>query len=93
MEGGSDRVSRPRTTGGGGFPGAAWPWVRALALAALAALWLSACGTFVKTSGEVMPVQEKAPLFALPDQNGQEVSLQGMLDQGPVLIVFYRGHW
>jgi len=35
-------------------------------------------------------VGEKAPAFQLKDQNGQTVSLEKLLEQGPVALVFYR---
>jgi hypothetical protein len=31
--------------------------------------------------------------FTLPDHTGQPVSLRQAHDNGPVLLVFYRGHW
>lgn len=31
--------------------------------------------------------------FTLPDQEQRPVSLTAALAQGPVLLVFYRGHW
>jgi len=34
-----------------------------------------------------------APDFTLPDQTGQSRSLKSMLNAGPVLLIFYRGHW
>ena len=34
-----------------------------------------------------------APDFTLPDHTGQDVALSEMWAQGPVLLVFYRGHW
>lgn len=37
--------------------------------------------------GEVMPP------FLLPDETGQLVSLKSLTDQGPVAVMFYRGHW
>jgi peroxiredoxin len=37
--------------------------------------------------GEVMP------LFVLPDETGRLVSLKDMLDHGPVVVTFNRGHW
>jgi peroxiredoxin len=37
--------------------------------------------------GEVMPP------FLLPDETGRLVSLKSLLDQGPVAVMFYRGHW
>ena len=38
-------------------------------------------------------VGDRAPDFALPDQLGRQVSLAGELDQGPVVLIFYRGEW
>ena len=35
----------------------------------------------------------KAPEFALPDAQGNTVSLQSLLSTGPAVVVFYRGHW
>jgi peroxiredoxin len=37
--------------------------------------------------GDVMPP------FILPDENGRLVSLKSLLDQGPAVITFHRGHW
>ncbi len=34
-----------------------------------------------------------APSFELPDQQGYPWSLSGQLEQGPVVLVFYRGDW
>ena len=56
-------------------------------------LLISGCGLFVKHKGDVVPVREAAPEFTLQDQKGEVVSLGEMLDRGPVLVVFYRGHW
>jgi hypothetical protein len=36
---------------------------------------------------------ERAPDFVLPDQDGRVVTLSSELARGPVLLVFYRGHW
>lgn len=36
---------------------------------------------------------ETAPDFRLEDHTGQDVSLAETLADGPVLLVFYRGHW
>ena len=54
---------------------------------------MEGCGFFVKPQGDVIPVQATAPEFSLPDQKGQQVSLRELLREGPVLVVFYRGHW
>jgi peroxiredoxin len=36
---------------------------------------------------------ERAPDFTLADQLGRPVSLVGELEQGPVVLIFYRGEW
>ena len=38
-------------------------------------------------------VGDRAPDFALPDQLGRQVSLAGELEQGPAVLIFYRGEW
>jgi len=40
-----------------------------------------------------LSVGEKAPGFALPDAAGQSVSLEELLESGPVVVTFYRGDW
>lgn len=36
---------------------------------------------------------ESAPDFTLQNQDGQQVRLSSFRGKGPVLLVFYRGHW
>jgi peroxiredoxin len=36
---------------------------------------------------------ELAAAFALPAQDGTQVSLARALADGPVVLVFYRGYW
>ena len=36
---------------------------------------------------------EPAPDFTLPDHEGNDVALADLLQQGPVVLIFYRGHW
>ncbi len=36
---------------------------------------------------------EKMPPFILPDETGHLLSLDELLDNGPVAVVFHRGHW
>jgi len=36
---------------------------------------------------------DRAPDFTLPSADGADVSLSGLLRSGPVVLVFYRGHW
>ena len=38
-------------------------------------------------------IGEKAPDFTLPDAFGKPVKLSGLLKDGPVVLVFYRGAW
>ena len=38
-------------------------------------------------------VGDRMPLFALPDERGEIVSLDSLLEVGPVAITFHRGHW
>ncbi len=38
-------------------------------------------------------INSKAPDFISVDQNGNEIRLQNLLKQGPVVLVFYRGNW
>ncbi|WP_206696877.1 peroxiredoxin-like family protein [Marinomonas algicola] len=38
-------------------------------------------------------VSEPLPAFSLPNQNGDDVSLNKLLETGPVIITFYRGGW
>ncbi len=38
-------------------------------------------------------VGQKAPDFSLPDQVGDTVSLDSVLQRGPAVVVFYRGEW
>jgi hypothetical protein len=33
------------------------------------------------------------PLFSLPDPRGDTVSIANLLDDGPVVITWYRGNW
>lgn len=36
---------------------------------------------------------DAAPDFILPDAHGEPVRLRALLDEGPVVVVFYRGGW
>lgn len=45
-------------------------------------------------AGESAPqIGEPMPPFVLPDETGQMVSLDDLLDRGPVAVTFHRGHW
>lgn len=36
---------------------------------------------------------EALPFFIMPDQDGRLTSLDALLRQGPLIVVFHRGHW
>lgn len=38
-------------------------------------------------------VGTQAPSFTATDMRGEDFSLQQALNQGPVVMIFYRGHW
>jgi hypothetical protein len=68
------------------------------ALLSLAGFSLFAYGAFylvrqLPTSTSAPRVGEKAPEFALPDQNGKQVALADLLSGKAALLIFYRGHW
>jgi len=37
----------------------------------------------------MLDISERAPPFTLPDQTGKPVSLQGLLENGPLVLYFY----
>lgn len=41
----------------------------------------------------VVAVGKTAPDFAIPNQYGRTVQLSALRGRGPILLVFYRGHW
>jgi hypothetical protein len=47
----------------------------------------------VPRSAHAPRVGEKAPEFALPDQNGKRVSLTELVAPNGAVLIFYRGHW
>ena len=69
-------------------------WVRAVMVLGLAMLglfvWLFfGFARLPATTGTL----ERASDFTLPDHLGRSVTLSQELARGPVLLVFYRGHW
>ncbi|HET6204282.1 MAG TPA: hypothetical protein VFI25_15930 [Planctomycetota bacterium] len=72
------------------------PRIRAFLAASSGLTALFAFGFFVlaalprAASAETL---EHAPEFTLPDQEGRPVSLGAARSSGPVLLVFFRGHW
>ena len=60
-----------------------------IAIAIMLALW--AFFGLAKLPATALP--ERAVDFTLPDQDGHPVTLAAELAKGPVLLVFFRGHW
>ncbi|OBQ55831.1 AhpC/TSA family protein [Tamlana sp. s12] len=42
---------------------------------------------------DAIKVGQKAPSFNLPNAEGKSISLDALLEQGPVVVTFYRGSW
>jgi len=61
--------------------------------AALLMAALVACGTFLSVQGKPLDMGDEAPSFSLTDHQGKVVSLEDLLHKGPVMVLFYRGHW
>ncbi len=38
-------------------------------------------------------IGDLAPDFSVPDSNGHLTSLQELVDQKPIVLLFYRGDW
>lgn len=38
-------------------------------------------------------IGQKAPSFELPNPEGKSISLDSLLDNGPLVVTFYRGDW
>lgn len=59
-------------------------------------LYLLAFVSFVSFSQEKpegLFINSKAPDFKAKDQSGAEVGLKDLRKKGPVVVVFYQGHW
>jgi hypothetical protein len=41
----------------------------------------------------VLKVGGRAPQFTLPNQDGAAVRSAALLERGPLVLTFYRGHW
>lgn len=52
-------------------------------------------GLVVDASPRTTPlaVGDAAPAFTLTDASGESFSLAAKLESGPVIAIFYRGHW
>ena len=43
--------------------------------------------------GDAIEIGKKAPNFELPNPEGELISLDVLLDKGPLVVTFYRGDW
>lgn len=41
----------------------------------------------------VLKIGARAPEFVLPNQDGAAVRAAALLERGPLVLTFYRGHW
>ncbi len=64
-------------------------------LLGLAALAASACDpTALHTQSAAIQTEvESMPEISGPDQTGTNFSMSDALAKGPVVVIFYRGHW
>ncbi len=69
-------------------------WVRGVGITSLvlAGLLVPAWGALTALPARSSTL-ESAPDFELPDHTGQTVTLAELRRSGPLLLVFYRGHW
>lgn len=42
---------------------------------------------------DAIKIGQKAPSFELPNAEGKSISLDTLLDNGPLVVTFYRGDW
>lgn len=58
----------------------------------LGALAIASAGC-LKTRGPSVALAAQAPDFTLRSHDGKDISLDGLLRNGPAVLVFYRGYW
>ena len=63
------------------------------ALVVLAGSVALGSGCRLRARGTPVAQQAIAPEFALQDENGRSQVLADLRAKGPVVLVFYRGHW
>jgi hypothetical protein len=68
-------------------------WIRAVAAAEVGLALLAVWAFFGFARLPYGSVVERLPDFTLLDHTGTPVTLSAELARGPVLLVFYRGHW
>ena len=76
-------------------PQGRWTWLAAAAVCcAVLGAAVTSCGYwYLETRSAPAATEQQAPDFTLPNQDGTPVSLGSLLEQGPAIVVFYRGHW
>ena len=47
----------------------------------------------VQAGADTPKIGDKMPEFVLPDHEGRLVALDAILERGPAVIAFHRGHW
>jgi cytochrome oxidase Cu insertion factor (SCO1/SenC/PrrC family) len=57
------------------------------------ALTVLSCNWRLRTRTPAVGEAKPAPEFSLPDHRGNQVSLATLVENGPAVVVFYRGHW
>jgi hypothetical protein len=62
-------------------------------LCVLAVAAASGLGGCLATRGASVPAGQIAPGFQLKSHEGRDVSLDGLVAQGPAVLIFYRGYW
>ena len=66
--------------------------LRAACILAVASLY-AACGIYYLETREEPIEAQVAPDFSLPDTEGEVHTLSEMIEEGPVVVMFYRGYW
>ncbi|MCA9653025.1 MAG: redoxin domain-containing protein [Myxococcales bacterium] len=66
---------------------------RWVTLAGVLGLALGAAACRLQTEAPPAAVERTAPDFSLTAHDGSSVSLARLLERGPAILVFYRGHW
>lgn len=56
-------------------------------------LTISTLAVLAQDKPEGLFINSKAPEFKVKDQSGAEVSLKELRKKGPIVLVFYHGHW
>lgn len=56
-------------------------------------LFFISFSAFAQEKPEGLFINSKAPDFKAKDQSGVDVSLKELRKKGPVVVLFYRGHW